>query len=119
MTCASGSTHRKIPIIPNSWIPHLKKILSKKIGENYQEIIPQIEEIEKRLKSFNFFAGGKLLCVSASQVFPITWCHPPRVLPVPHCPPFFKCPLYEAVSHDFGDIFLKIPSTSDNLRKNL
>ena len=74
---------------------------------------------EKKPQKFNFFVAVSFKVFQHPQAFPLTWCHPPSVPLVPHCPlsssgdPYMKLSL-----RTWGDILLKIPSSSDNLRKN-
>ena len=74
--------------------------------------------IEKNPQKFNFFVVVSFRVYQHPQAFPITWCHPPSVPLVPHCPLSSGDPYMKLSLRTWGDILLKIPSSSDNLRKN-
>ena len=74
--------------------------------------------LKKNPKSLIFFVVVSFKVFQHPQVFPITWCHPPSVPLVPHCPLSSGDPYMKLSLRTWGDILLKIPSSSDNLRKN-
>ena len=123
ITCTSGSAPH-LPQNPTSLLKNSEGSIKnsqqknwKKLWRNYN---PNWKNCwKKTLKSFFFFLPVVSFHVfQHNEAFPITWCLLSSVPIVPHCPPFLRCLPYEAVSQDLGDILLKIPSTSDNLRKN-
>ena len=89
-------------------VPSLKKILIKKIGKIIKKLHLKLKKLlKKKLKKLFFLPTVSFHVFQHPQASPITWCHPPRVSPVPNFPSFLKCPSNEAASQDLEEHILK------------
>ena len=83
--------------------PTLKKVLSrKKIGQNFQEIIPHIKETVKKTQKFKKFCCGELSCVFPYPSIPHNMMLPSKCPPDTMLSPL-QWPQYEANQQDLGD----------------